>query len=541
LSDTDDERQLSDTDSVAEVEFADIAQLLADLPSRIDGVVTRQAAHMPEGEALREQQRAWTFADLEAATADVARQLAASAVRPGDRVLVVGENCAALVALLFGIARLDAWPVLVNARLSAHEIDAIAAHCSPRRTLYLAHVSVEAAAHAARHRATEPFVIGTMGNLLMGPLDNECLPEPLPADPAKQVGALIYTTGTTGDPKGVMLTHRNLLFVARVSSALRRLGPGDRVYGTLPISHVYGLASVCLGTLYAGACLQLEARFTPKAFAHALAHCGLTVAQGVPAMYVRLLKYLETAGEPFAAPQLRFVYAGGSPLDPALKADVEQLTGLTLHNGYGLTETAPTVTQTRLDAPRRDCSVGTALPGVEIRVVDSAGGPVAPGESGELWVRGPNVMRGYYRNEQLTARTIDADGWLNTGDIARIESDGAVFIVGRTKELIIRSGFNVYPGEVEAVLNAHPAVTHSAVVGRAVKDNEEVVAFVELAAGRKASVEELARFAQDRLAPYKRPTEIVILEALPASTTGKILKHQLRAMAQTRAPVGRAR
>ncbi len=248
--------------------------------------------------------------------------------------------------------------------------------------LYLAHVSAEAAAHAARHGATDRFVVRTMGNVLMGPLDDECLPEPSPADPAMHVGALIYTTGTTGDPKGVMLTHRNLLFIAKVSSTLRRLGPGDRVYGVLPISHVYGLASVCLGTLYAGACLQLEARFSPKAFAHALAHCGLTVAQGVPAMYVRLLKHLETTGEPFAAPQLRFVYAGGSPLDAALKADVERLTGLTLHNGYGLTETAPTVTQTRLDAPRRDCSVGTALPGVEIRVVDAAGRAVASRRTG---------------------------------------------------------------------------------------------------------------------------------------------------------------
>ncbi len=198
------------------------------------------------------------------------------------------------------------------------------------------------------------------------------------------------------------------------------------------------------------------------------------------------------------------------------------------------------MTQTRLDAPRRDCSVGTVIPGVEIRVVDAQGRAVATGESGELWVRGPNVMRGYYRNEQLTARTIDADGWLNTGDVARIDSDGAVFIVGRTKELIIRSGFNVYPGEVEAVLNAHPAVTHSAVVGRADKDNEEVVAFVELAAGREASVEEIARFAADRLAPYKRPAEIVILAALPASATGKILKQQLRVMAQARPPAGRA-
>ena len=527
---------MSDHAPIGDAEPADIAHLLAALPPRIDGIVTRQAVRMPAAEALREQDRAWTYAELAVATADAARQLAASGVRPGDRVLVIGENCAALVALLFGIARLDAWPVLVNARLTAREIDTIRDHCVPRRMVYLIHVSAEAAAHAARHGAADPFVVGAMGNLRIGPLEQNAQAEPVATDSAEQVGALIYTTGTTGDPKGVMLTHRNLLFIAAVSSTLRKLGPGDRVYGVLPISHVYGLASVCLGTLYAGACLHLESRFSPRAFAHALAHSGITVAQGVPAMYAKLLDHIRSSGEPVAAPQLRFVYAGGSPLDPALKAGAEQLFGLTLHNGYGLTETSPTVTQTRIDSPRRDCSVGTALPGVEIRVVDASGHDVPTGAPGELRVRGPNVMRGYYRNAELTARTIDADGWLDTGDMARMEEDGALFIVGRTRELIIRSGFNVHPVEVEAVLNAHPAVTHSAVVGRAVTGNEEVVAFVELAPGREARIEELMQFAANRLAPYKRPAEIVILPALPASATGKILKHQLRRLAEARVP-----
>ena len=170
-------------------------------------------------------------------------------------------------------------------------------------------------------------------------------------------------------------------------------------------------------------------------------------------------------------------------------------------------------------------------------IVDPQGRDVASGDPGELWVRGPNVMRGYYKNAAMTARVINRDGWLNTGDLARLESDGALFIVGRTKELIIRSGFNVYPVEVEAVLNAHPAVTHSAVVGRATADNEEIVAFVELAPGSHASVEELLQFTEQRLAPYKRPAEIVILPALPASSTGKILKQQLKTMAETRTPV----
>jgi acyl-CoA synthetase (AMP-forming)/AMP-acid ligase II len=434
------------------------------------------------------------------------------------------------VALLFAIARVDAWAVLVNARLSSREIDAIRDHCAPRRSIYLLHVSADARDHALRHGAVETMTIPGVGDVQVGPLHATCQPEPVTADPALQVAVLLYTTGTTGDPKGVLLTHRNLLFIARVSSTLRRLDARDRVFGVLPISHVYGLASVCLGSLYAGACVQLEARYSPAAMAHAMQTSGLTIVQGVPAMYAKLLDHLDN--KPLVAPRLRFLYAGGSPLDPALKAAVEQRLRMTLHNGYGLTEASPTVTQTRLDAPRGDCSVGPPIPGVAVRIVDAKGDEVAAGDAGELLVRGPNVMRGYYRNAELTARTVNIEGWLNTGDMARRGTDGALFIVGRSKELIIRSGFNVYPSEVEGVLNAHPAVTHSAVVGRTVPGNEEVVAFVELAPGNVATSEDIACFAAQRLAPYKRPAEIVILPGLPVSATGKILKHQLRVRAQ---------
>ena len=172
-----------------------------------------------------------------------------------------------------------------------------------------------------------------------------------------------------------------------------------------------------------------------------------------------------------------------------------------------MTETSPTISQTRLDAPRADTSVGTAIPGVEVRIVDAGGADVAPGEPGELWVRGPNVMKGYYREPALTAATMRPGGWLNTGDMARQDPDGALFIVGRTKELIIRSGFNVYPLEVETVLNAHPGVAQSAVVGRAVAGgNEEVVAFVEADRQHPPSVQELRDYLAQRLSPYKCPS-----------------------------------
>ena len=192
------------------------------------------------------------------------------------------------------------------------------------------------------------------------------------AAPARDdIAAIVYTSGTSGRPKGVMLTHANLLFVATSSARLRELGPADRVYGALPIYHVYGLASMLLGTFCAGACLQVVPRFDAARALDALAHDGLTVFQGVPAMYARMLERLPR-GHARAAPRLRYLYAGGSPLDPTLKAQVEQRFGLPLHNGYGLTECSPTVSQTRLDAPRTDTSVGPPIPGIEIRIVDSA-------------------------------------------------------------------------------------------------------------------------------------------------------------------------
>ena len=524
--------------TVSELELDDTARVLASLPRRIHEIVTRNTERNPAAEALREGECAWTYADLAAATDAAASHLSAAGVRPGDRVMLVGENCAALVALMFGVSRLDAWATIVNARLSAREIDVIRNHCRPRRTVYLTEVSPDAGAHAHRHengRGAERFAVGAMGEVLLGAGDDACLPEAVADAAAEQVAALVYTSGTTGEPKGVMLTHRNLLYIARVSSALRALRAGDRVYGVLPIAHVYGLASVTLGTLFAGASLQLEARFSPQAMLKAITRCGVTVLQGVPSMYAKLLELLPEDTSPLDVPQLRTCFAGGSPLDPALKKHAERILGVTLHNGYGLTEASPTVAHTRLDESRPDCAVGPPLPGVEIRIGSSSNGGVvaSAGAPGTLYVRGPNVMRGYYRNPELTAKTIDSYGWLDTGDIARQDASGALFIVGRAKELIIRSGFNVYPAEVEAVLNAHPAVLHSAVVGRAVPGNEEVVAFVELVPGRSVSPGELAAYVEGELAPYKRPAEIVVAASLPVAANGKILKRHLDELART--------
>jgi acyl-CoA synthetase (AMP-forming)/AMP-acid ligase II len=505
----------------------DVQALLAGLPARIDAIPRMGASRTPDAPALVEAGRTLGYRELVEAIERQAALLAGLGVRPGDRVLLVSENCAAQVALVFAAATLDAWIVNVNARLSAPELEAIRVHSGARIALYTAAVSPEAQAHAERAGA-RAHADPALGEFMVGPLNDDCAPEP---QAREAVAALVYTTGTTGAPKGVMLSHRNLLYVAAVSSRLRGLAPQDRAWGVLPISHVYGLTSVMLGTLSAGACLQLAPRFTPEAMLAAIRDDGLTIVQGVPAMYARLLERVADAARPLPS-RLRFAYAGGSPLDPDLKRRVEALLAVPLHNGYGLTEAAPTVSQTRLDAPRADTSVGYAIPGVELRIAGKDGNDVARGEAGELWVRGPNLMQGYYRAPEQSEAAFRPGGWLNTGDMARQDPDGALFIVGRTKELIIRSGFNVFPLEVETVLNAHPAVTQSAVVGRLLADgNEEVVAFVQPAPRAQVDAAALQAWAEARLAPYKRPSRIVLMEALPAAATGKVLKHVLKNMA----------
>jgi len=295
--------------------------------------------------------------------------------------------------------------------------------------------------------------------------------------------------------------------VAAVSARIRSLSPDDRFYGILPMFHAVGLSVVLLGTLLSGATLYLSPRFDPITARLALESERLTVVLGAPAMFALWLQYAKLRGiESLRFPALRIIASASAPLHPALKSSVENLFGLPLHNGYGVTECSPTIAQTRVEALRTDTSVGPVLPGVEVKLIGLEGKPVNAGEVGELWVRGPNLMKGYYRAPEETAAAIDAEGWFNTRDLVRLE-DGNLFIVGRTKELIVRFGFNIYPAEVEAVLNAHPAVARSAVIGRVgegIEGNEEIFAFVQLLPGSLLTATELAEHAARHLAPYKR-------------------------------------
>jgi acyl-CoA synthetase (AMP-forming)/AMP-acid ligase II len=485
----------------------------------------------PHAPALAQGETRWTYGAWDAAIGVAEARLRDAGLRPGDRLACIGENGLVLATLIQAVSRLGAWPVVLNARLSAREVDAVVDHCGARLAAFATDVSPDAAAHGARFAARAadwaplpPFAITAA---------REAASEPVAGDPGRDVAAMIYTSGTTGAPKGVMLSHANVLYVAKYSGRLRGLASTDRVFGALPISHVFGFASVFLGTTLYGGELVLVPRFDPKAALALLETGGLTVFQGVPAMFARLIEVARARGAPVRPDRLRYASAGGSPLDLTLKRDVEAALGTQLHNGFGMTELSPTVAQTRIGAPREDDACGPLVEGLTAEIRGPDGAPVAPGEIGVLHVAGPTVMLGYYKRPDLTAATIDARGFLDTGDLARLDAEGNLFIVGRAKDLIIRSGFNVYPEEVEAELRGCADVTLAAVVGRPGADgNEEVVAFVQLAPGSALTEADLEAWCAPRLAPYKRPERIVVVEALPASSTGKVQKAALRAMAR---------
>jgi acyl-CoA synthetase (AMP-forming)/AMP-acid ligase II len=497
--------------------------------SRLHEVIYGRAEEAPASLAVRDAKYQLTYGELLEVVESTADILKGLGVRPGDRILLVAENCTALAALVLAASACDAWAVVVNARLSAREIDSFAKHSGARRVFFTGEFSKDARAHAERFGAATQ-ALGRVGTVSVSGLNELTTPEAVCIAPEEQVAAMIYTSGTSGHPKGVMLTHANLLFMAASFQALRKVGPGDIVYGVLPMAHVVGLSSQLLGALFCGATLVLEERFTPERLLAELRN-GLTVLIGVPAMYARMIDWCAKEGITLQGHALRVLGTAGAPLTPDLKAAIEAAFGCPLQNGYGLTEMSPTVAQTRLESPRKDCSIGAPIPGVEIRIVDLNGNDVGEGETGELWVRGPNLMKGYYRDADQTRRAVNTEGWFNTGDMARQGSDAALFIVGRTKELIIRSGFNVYPVEVEEVLNSHPSVVQSAVVGRSVQDNEEVVAFIEIASNADLSKEELMTFLRRQLSPYKIPAEIRTMPALPAAPTGKLLKNEMKHLA----------
>ena len=459
----------------------------------------------------------WDYATLDKACAALSDQLGDVGVRAGDRVMVLIENCAAAMAAVFAASRIGAIAVPVNARQTEGELIRILEHARPAAVLYTSAASPDAAAHAARMGAKE--ITGAFGRMHLA------TPYPSTPDDLPDVAVLLYTTGTTGIPKGVMLTHGNMLFGGQTSMNLRGMNKTDRVYGVLPITHVFGLTSITTAATLSGAHVHFESRFSAAKLYDALKG-GITLFSGVPQMHALLMQYAKEQGhDRLPENQLRYISSGAAPLDPAWKRKAEAFYGVAIQNGYGMTETAAGTCVTFKEIGDPDISVGPALPGTEIKIDESV--PGGGDDEGEVLARGPNIMKGYYKNPEATAAALDAEGWLHTGDLGKIDALGNLHILGRSKELIIHGGFNVYPPEVEAALNDHPQVIQCAVIGRMRGGDEEVLAFVQAAPDDMPDPDELRAFAAERLTGYKRPRQIIVASELPAAPTGKILKHKL--------------
>jgi long-chain acyl-CoA synthetase len=342
------------------------------------------------------------------------------------------------------------------------------------------------------------------------------------------LAVILYTSGTTGIPKGVALSHDNLESNARSAASLNELGRDDWAVAVLPLSHSYGLTVMNAGHIL-GSRAALLRWFHPEAVLQTIQEFRAVSMSAVPTMLLYLLNYPEA--DRFDTRSMRAWGSGAAPLPTEIVEPFERKFGGRILEGCGLTEASPVVSAHRLSGPRKVGSVGRAIPGVEVSIQDDSDRALPAGEVGEVCVRGRSVMAGYYRNPEETARTVRA-GWLHTGDMGRLDADGFLFIVERKKDLIIRGGFNIYPREVEEVLYAHPKVAEAAVVG--MKDElmgEGVLAFVVLRSGERASAEEIGAFCEGRLARFKCPKEIRFVDSLPKSPIGKILRKELRTQA----------
>ena len=353
-------------------------------------------------------------------------------------------------------------------------------------------------------------------------------PDPEVADvAADDTAVILYTSGTTGKPKGAELTHRNLRMNVEAAVHLFSLGVGDMIFGGLPLFHSFGQTCTMNAAVRAGACVTLLPRFDPEKALQIIERDSCTVFEGVPTMYGALLNHPDRDKVDVSC--LRVCASGGASLPVEILKGFEETFGCKVLEGYGLSETSPIASFNHPDRERKPGSIGTPLEGVEFRLVDDEGNEVEPGEIGEILIKGHNVMKGYWERDDATAESIK-DGWFATGDMAKVDDDGYYFIVDRKKELIIRGGYNVYPREVEEVLYEHPAVREAAVVGIPHDEwGEEVGAAVALKEGESVEPDELIAFVKEQVAGYKYPRKIWIVDELPKGPTGKILKREISA------------
>ncbi|MEU9602458.1 long-chain fatty acid--CoA ligase [Streptomyces sp. NPDC048109] len=470
-----------------------------------------------------------SYADVDDRSARIAAALLGQGLRPGDRVAVQLPNIPEFVSTYLAVLRAGLVMVPLNPMLRAPEIAyhladsgasvlVTAGDCLPDVLEARGSAAVFAVGDGGLSDGVRPFT-----DLLTVPGGGE-----IAATSADDTAVLLYTSGTTGHPKGAELTHFQLYMNCTVGGELFGFGDTDVGLAVLPLFHVFGLSSVLNVAIRFGGSVCLVPRFETRTVLDAVERHRCTVFAGVPTMYAALLQ-ADITGRDLSS--LRVGVSGGAAMPgEVLRAFEGKFSGVVVLEGYGLSETASSTTFNISAEQRRVGSIGRPIWGVTARIVDDTGGPLEPGpdQVGEIVVRGHNVMKGYWRRPEETAAALRG-GWLHTGDLGYSDEDGYLYVVDRKKDLVIRGGYNVYPREVEELLHAHLDVTGAAVLGRPdPRLGEEVVACVTLRPGASAGEAELIAFCRESLAPYKCPREVRVLDDMPVGPTGKILKRELR-------------
>jgi long-chain acyl-CoA synthetase len=486
--------------------------------------------HDDDSIALIWRNRVTTYGELRQQVAAFRGGLAATGVGVDDRVAIVVGNSPHFVVAYLATVGLGAVAVPLNPSSPGPELQSELAVVGPRVVVV---DKLGAANWSQVDQAATPSIEATVTTEAIAGIDDVvAFDDLLAADPVDIVevegahlAALMFTSGTAGSPRAAMLTHANLLANLDQSlSAEGHISNDDVIYGVLPLFHIFGLNVVVGLGLCVGATIVLVQRFDPATAVQSITDRGITVIPGAPALWGSFAHFDEL--DPAAFATVRLALSGASRLPISVARTMHERFGIEIREGYGLTEASPIVTTSTGVTPRFG-SVGRALAGVEVRLVN-VNGEALVGDVGEVWVRGDNVFAGYYGDPDATAEVLDGDGWLHTGDMATTDDDGYLYLVDRSKDLIIVSGFNVFPAEVEEMLEAHPAVSEAAVVGVAHPHTGEAVkAYVVTTPGSDVDEEALIEHSLDHLARYKCPSKVIFVDALPRNASGKLVRRSL--------------
>jgi long-chain acyl-CoA synthetase len=485
-------------------------------------ILTESAAAVADNVAVKFDDVELSYAQLDGASAHIAGLLREHGFSPGDRVGIMLPNVPYFPVCYFGVLRAGGVVVPMNVLLRRREV-AFYLRDSGARLLFAWHGFADDAQSGAQDAGAECVLVepGAFEHRVGAAAALTAVADADESDTA----VILYTSGTTGTPKGAELTHANLLRNCKAALSLFGLGADAVALGGLPLFHSFGQTCGMNATVTGGGTLTLIPRFDPRKALEIIQRDRVTVFLGVPTMYNAILH--EPDREQFDTSSLQVCGSGGSAMPVELMRGFEEAFNCKVLEGYGLSETSPVASFNHPDRERKPGSIGTPIDGVAMKLVDDDGHDVAGGEVGEIVIRGHNVMKGYWNKPQETSEVM-SDGWFHSGDMAKVDDDGYFFIVDRKKDLIIRGGYNVYPREIEEVLYEHPDVREAAVIG--IPDEqlgEEVAAAVALKDGASTTPGQLRDFVKDQVAAYKYPRKVWLVEELPKGPTGKILKREI--------------